>query len=262
MQVTAVALEQRMGPHREDDVEVARGTTRNAGLALGHQAQPGPAVDARRHLHRDGLLSFDPAVAPAVSAGVRDHLPGSTAHVTRPVDAEEALLKRDLPHAPAALAGLRGSSLPRPAARARLAGAHLRDLDRRLGPGQHIVEVDLEVVPQVGAALSSAPAAAPRPTAEVPAPEDVPEQVAEQIREAAEVAEVGASGHTDPDALVAEAVVAGSLLGVREHRIGLGDLLEALLGLGIVRVAVGVALQSEPAVGLLELGVADTSVDA
>src|SRR4029078_6956134 len=51
----------------------------------------------------------------------------------------------------------------------------------------------------------------------------------------------------------AEAVVLLALLGVREHVVGLLDLLEALLRLGVARVPVGVQLAGELAVGALDL---------
>ena len=57
------------------------------------------------------------------------------------------------------------------------------------------------------------------------------------------------------------AVVGGAPLGVGEDLVGLGGLLELLLGLRVVRVDVGVQLAREPAEGLLDLllvGVART----
>ncbi len=48
-------------------------------------------------------------------------------------------------------------------------------------------------------------------------------------------------------------VVLLALLGIAEHVVGLGDLLEARLRLLVVRVAVGVVLTRELAVGLLDL---------
>src|SRR5699024_7928858 len=60
--------------------------------------------------------------------------------------------------------------------------------------------------------------------------------------------EAGAAG-----AHGADGVVLLALLGVVEHRVGLADLLEPLLGLGIVGVMVGVVLAGLLAVGLLDL---------
>ena len=54
----------------------------------------------------------------------------------------------------------------------------------------------------------------------------------------------------------AEAVVLGALVGIGQDGVGLVDLLEALLGLLVAGVPVGVVLQRELAEGLLELGLA------
>ena len=51
----------------------------------------------------------------------------------------------------------------------------------------------------------------------------------------------------------AAAVVLLALLGIRQDVVGLGDLLEALLGRGVPRVAVRVVLARELAVGLLDV---------
>jgi len=61
---------------------------------------------------------------------------------------------------------------------------------------------------------------------------------------------------------MAEAIVGLTLLRIGEHCVGLRDLLEALLGGGIVRIAVGMELERELAVGLLELGLVRVSGDA
>ena len=58
------------------------------------------------------------------------------------------------------------------------------------------------------------------------------------------------------DAGVAEAIVAGALVGVGEHRVGLGRFLELLLGRLVARVAIGVVLQRQLAVGALDLLIA------
>ena len=55
-------------------------------------------------------------------------------------------------------------------------------------------------------------------------------------------------------ALVAVGVVGAAALGVGEDLVGLGGLLELLLGLGVVAVDVGMQLAGEPAEGLLDLG--------
>ena len=80
------------------------------------------------------------------------------------------------------------------------------------------------------------PAPARRTAAEA---EDVAQDVGEVGEDRGiEPAEAAGAAH----ALVAEAVVARPLLGVGEHRVGLGGLLEALLGLLVAGVLVRVVL--------------------
>ena len=57
-------------------------------------------------------------------------------------------------------------------------------------------------------------------------------------------------------------VVELAALGVGEHLVGLGELLEALLGRRVVRVGVRVQLAREAAEGLLDLGLARAALDA
>jgi hypothetical protein len=57
----------------------------------------------------------------------------------------------------------------------------------------------------------------------------------------------------DASEVLAEGVVAATQLGIRQHVVGLGDVLEPLLGLGVL-VDVGVVLARQPAVGPLDVG--------
>ena len=80
---------------------------------------------------------------------------------------------------------------------------------------------------------------------------------------AAAAAEAAAERHARIAVLVdLAAVVAGALVLVGQQVIGLGHLGEALGGLGIVLVAVGVQLLGEAAIGLLDLGLARPALDA
>ncbi len=94
-------------------------------------------------------------------------------------------------------------------------------------PGEHVRQLDLEVVAEVGAALAAAPPAA-RAGALA---EEVAEEIVEDVGEVAEVAEVGpgAAGSSRADASEPEAVVGAPLLRIREHGVGFGGFLEALL---------------------------------
>ena len=108
-------------------------------------------------------------------------------------------------------------------------------------------------------ASRSAPRLAARFRAHAPAAGRAAEQVGEDVAhrggvevEVAEAAEAAAGPGAGGERAGA-AVVLLALLGVAEHVVGLGDLLEARLGLLVVGVAVGVVLARELAVGLLDL---------
>src|SRR5207247_8701594 len=130
-----------------------------------------------------------------------------------------------------------------------------RNLDRRLGAARRFLEADLEVVPQVGAALrSAAPAAA--------AAEQVaePEHVAEDVGEIAELrahgrVETGAAARGSADARMSEAVVQAALLRVREDRVRLGRFLEFLFGEIVPRIAIRVKFHRQPAIRALDVRV-------
>jgi hypothetical protein len=62
--------------------------------------------------------------------------------------------------------------------------------------------------------------------------------------------------------VVAVAVVGGSPVGVRKDLVGLGRLLEFLLGGGVVLVDVGMQFAREPPEGLLDVGISGAAGDA
>ena len=61
---------------------------------------------------------------------------------------------------------------------------------------------------------------------------------------------------------MAEAIVARALVGVGQHRVGLGRFLELLLGGLVAGIAVGVVLQRELAIGALDVLIAGVARDA
>ena len=65
-----------------------------------------------------------------------------------------------------------------------------------------------------------------------------------------------------PQAVVPEGVVGAAALGVGEHLVGLGRLLELLLGVWVVGVDVGMKLAGEAPERLLDLGLVGSPVDA
>src|SRR5581483_3284610 len=97
---------------------------------------------------------------------------------------------------------------------------------------------------------------APAPAA---AAEHLPENVAEDV---VDVAGEGEAFGEAGGPRVAEAAVIGALLGIGEDGIGLGALLESLLGFLAARVLVGVVLDRELPEGGLQLGPAGGAGDA
>src|SRR5690606_25226287 len=104
----------------------------------------------------------------------------------------------------------------------------------------------------LGVAHARPPGRARAATAEQPA-EDVLEAPRARAGRRAEPRTAGEGPHL---------VVLLALLVVGQHGVGLADLLEARLGLGVSRVVVGVQLASELAVGLLDRGLVGVLGDA
>ena len=141
-----------------------------------------------------------------------------------------------------------------------------RHRQRDLRAGDRLVEGDRDLRFEVAAALGRAARRRDRGAAARP------RRPAEQVGE--DVAHVEASKSKLPKPpkpppgpragreRAGAAVVLLALVGVAEHVVGLGDLLEALLGLLVVGVAVGVVLARELAVGLLDLLGSRLLVDA
>ena len=112
------------------------------------------------------------------------------------------------------------------------------------------------------AALDRATAAAERAgAAERAAEPAAAEEGVEDVRERSECLEVRGVAAA-AQALVAEAVIGRPPLAVAEDLVGLGGLLELLLGLWIAAVDVGVQLASEPPERLLDLVLAGVTRNA
>ena len=129
--------------------------------------------------------------------------------------------------------------------------------DLHLGAAGGLLEVDLGADGDIAAGRGPAwPAAAECPS-ERPAAEEGLEDVGDRA-EALEVGGVAAAAQ----ALVAVAVIGRAAVGVGQDLVGLGRLLELLLGLRVVAVDVGVQLAGELAKRLLDLGLSGVAGDA
>jgi hypothetical protein len=172
---------------------------------------------------------------------------------------EDAASRFDLPVAMARLtadalrAGLRACSAATAARREFSKRNFLFDARRGL------LEGDLKIVAQVGTALFAASAAATaakeflkNSATTTTAAKHLAENV-ERIVEAAATACAWTRGAALAEGRVPETIVGRALLGIAQHFVALGDRLELVLGLLVSRVLVGVILDREFAVGLLDV---------
>ena len=156
--------------------------------------------------------------------------------------------------AAAVLAGL-GRRARRRAGPAALGAARApQHLDLLVGAGERFLQRHRQAHLDVRTARRGATAAAAAAAAE-----DVAEDVPERREDVVDVVEPAAE--SGGRAGVAEAVVARALLRIGQHLVRLRRLLELRLRHGVARIAVGVQLHRELAVGALELGRVDAAVD-
>src|SRR5262249_27769789 len=251
-QVVAPALVQAARRDVGLDDQVARGAAAQAGLAAPALADLRAGLDPGRDRHLLGAPHLAHAGAVACLAGVVDDragAPAGRAGLAHDLEAAEA--------APddAAACGAevrRGPRLGAAAVAGRAGLGHVdRDLDLRAL--HRLLERDahrrLDVLAPAGAGLALGAAA---PAAEHAA-EDVPEVELAEVERLAAVPRARAAAR--PGHRLA-GVVAPALLRAGQPVVRVGALLEALLGLRVVGVAVGVVLARELAVGLLDLLVA------
>ena len=261
LEVLALALEDRGVGDVGDHEEVALRPAAAARLALAGQADAAALAHSRGDVDLVLLDRARGARALAGRARVVDDRAAALALRARLGDREEALPLRLDAAALAARAHLgRGAGLGAGAA-ARPAGLGHRHLQRDLRALDRLLEAQRDLGLEVAAALGARSRGARRASSRTPRPAPpaaAAEQVGEDVRERARVeAAARAAGARRPGAagerVEPAAVVLLALLRVAEHVVGVLDLLEALLGLGVAGVAVGVVLAHELAVRLLDL---------
>src|SRR4051794_5711743 len=290
----ALLLRQLLGDHDlHDRVEVA-GAAARIGVALAAQAQPPAARRARRNLHAAlAVERLDLDLGPErrlprrhrqVDVEVAAIQP--KARVPADAHAQEEVARGAAADARPALAGEPDALAVADAA---------RDVDFEVAPvvegeapppaARRLLERELQLDLLVAAAHRECVEAARAPAAAAPSP--AAEQAVEEVVDVAlaeldaDVVEVAAPAEAlepaaarpaagaSPGALGllrgapvrAEAVVLGALLGVAEDLVGLGDLLEAVLGARLL-VDIRVVLAGEPPVGTADLVLARSAGDA
>jgi len=223
---------------------------------LAGHLEAGSGLYTGRDLHREGLGIPHHAVAPAGGAGIFHHTPLAVAVAAGLADTEEPLLE---PHLACATAGGTdlGLGAGLGAAAAALAAPLAKgNLNLLLGPEGRLFEAEFQVVLEI-----VAPSAATPPGT---APEDIAKNVTENVTKGgagSKTAEASRGKASGAEPRMAELVVLGPFLGIGENLVGLGDLLELLLGLLVPGVLVRVVLDGQLAECLLDLGVRGVAVD-
>ena len=149
----------------------------------------------------------------------------------------------------------RAAAFFRPAALAFRATFHARETDLGIHSEGGVFEINLEFILQIRATTRTAPSSPSEQVSEA-------EKVAENIRKIAEIGRVEAARARTGKPLVPVAIIAASLVRVAENAVGLRRPLELVLGLGIPRIAVGVMLHRQLAVGVLNLLIPRVAWDA
>ena len=262
IEIVFLAMEERVLLHVHDDVEIAGGPPALPCFAFAIEAQPLAGRDAGGNLDRRACARAPMRPAPRQvwhGLAIVFPVPRQFEHGAR--DGEEALLIAQLAGAPALRARLRAACRRRAGAAAALARLFARNLDRRLGARRGLLERDLEVVAEIRAALrTAARAGAPPKMSPKPKTSPRPEKMSEKS------AKIVGSNPAPPVEPLTPAWPKRScrcpLLLVSEHGMRLGRFLEALLGLVVSGIAVGVILQRELSVGALDLPIRALPLDA
>lgn len=259
--VLAVAHEGVVGLLLDIDLDVARDAVVLAHVALARDVDDHALGHTREDVDLDDLLALDDTRSVTLLALVLDDLALAATDVASGLGlhhAEDALLGADL-HAAAVAVGTGLGSAAALGARAVAMGADhvLAELELLGHARGHLLERQAHLQPQVRSTiargLASATTASEASEAAMAA-EDVAKHGEDVVhREAARAAKRTAASEA-ARGVEAKLVVLLALLRVVEHVVGLGGLLEFLLGRRVARVAVGVILDGELAVGLLDVG--------
>ncbi len=249
VQVVALALEDRVRPLHDLQEQVTRRAAARPDLALASKLDVRAVLHPRGDADLDGAPGADPAIGVAFRAGPPDDRAEPAARRARPrrhhLAQERPGHVADLTTAAADLTGLRVGARCRA-----LAGAggtdHRGVYDQVPGRAERALgQVEVHPDGRVPAPPGPAARAARRRTGAEEGVHDVAERKTGP-------AEATCSRRARPGERIGAEVVHLALLGVGEHLVGLGDLLEAFLSAD-VGVDVGVQLTGEPPVRLLDV---------
>src|SRR5437763_10972806 len=108
MQVGAIALEEFVTGQRQENIEIARRTAADPGLAFAGEANAGAVFDALRNVDREGAVARHPSRTDTGGTGVFDHLAAALTTRTGAFQRKEAL---SLPYPPLSATGRAGLRL-------------------------------------------------------------------------------------------------------------------------------------------------------
>ena len=252
--VAAVADELLVGLLLDADNHVAVGAAAAAGVALARHRQLHSVLYAGRNLQAHHLLALHYALAVAVRAFV-----GYRPALAVAVGARRLLLHlaqqrvdhtRHVARAVAGAAGRIARTVLGARAVAMRAFHILLDLDFLVHPGGYLLQAHLDLDPDVAASVHRASARASAAEEVAEASEDVAE-VREDVLHRHSALESAAAGAFERG--MAEAVIFGALVGIRQDVVGLGRLLEFFFGLLVTGIFVGVIFDGHLAIRLLYL---------
>ena len=245
---------------RDLDVEVAGRRAGLAGVAGAGDPQPLAVLDPGRDLDLAGPLAGGAAGAAALLARRLGDLAGAAADVAGD--------RAD--HLPERRAASTWRSWPAPPQRSQVVIGVPGSAPLPWQCSQAPTASKRDLAPHAARATSASSISTATPMSPPPAgpragrSRSVAAAAEEGLEDVVDRAEAGAARveAAGAQALVAVGVVGAAPLGVGEDLVGLGRLLELLLGLGVVVVDVGVQLAGEAAEGLLDLGLAGVPADA
>src|SRR5438132_10079573 len=254
-QLGAVALEERMRLLLEQHDEIAGGSAARARVSLPGEWDEIAAGDARRHANRDRLLLTHATVAAAGLARLLENLSLAMAARTGG-DAYELAEERLLhPSDLTVTLALRARGSARSAAtRAGRAGTLALDLELLLDAARDLFQRELDANLEIVSAPrpARAPTAAAEQVLEAAAsvPAEIPHEGPQGVREIEPAESARAAGAAKR--CMSEPVVLCALVRVAQHLVGLGGLLEPGLGFLVPGITIGVVVEGELAVRLLD----------
>src|SRR5579864_1762721 len=252
MKVSALPLEQGVVLHVENKVQIAILATVNARLAQSGKADSGFVFDARRNLGVDGFLLNHAAFTLALAARIADYASGALACRASARNAEKALLIADLSTTGAGTARHRRFALSAARASAGFAIFVPAISDLFLRTENCLFEFQRDIFAKISATLRAGTPPRTAAAKQVTESEEFAKDVAEVLEDSRiETRTCACAGCADTR--VTEAVVQHALLGVGEHGIRFARLFKLFFRVRIVRIAVGMVLQRQLAIGALDL---------